>query len=153
MLGVFVMSCCRKIDPDDPVFIRHCVPGKICPGVKITVQLLTVVMFTTVRSARKIENGNTNGLTAPNGLGSTMPKYLKCQSCHPTETETHESTINTRRRDFMGSLAERSERDTLKSPDSTSAPEASFIPLHTLVNAKLTLIDDHNFDRRAQLRN
>jgi len=50
----------------------------------------------------------------------------------------------------MGSLAERSEWDTLKKvPDSASAPEASFIPLHTLVNAKLALIDDHNFDRRA----
>jgi len=54
----------------------------------------------------------------------------------------------------MGSLAERSEWDTLKKvPDNASAPEASFIPLHTLVNAKLALIADHNFDRRSQLRN
>jgi hypothetical protein len=34
-----------------------------------------------------------------------------------------------------------------------SAWKASFIPLHTVVNANLTVIDDHNFDRRAILRN
>src|SRR5262252_898694 len=132
MLGVFMRSCCRNIEPD-PMFTRHCVPGKICPGVKITAQLLTVVTVTTVRSARKIENGLTTGCTRTTGLGLTTPKYLKCQSWHAVEMETYESTINTRRRDFMGSLAERSEGDNLKKvPDSASAPEASFIPLHTL---------------------
>src|SRR5512137_1122628 len=98
------MSCCRAIEPA-PVFTRHCVPGKICPGVKTTAQLLTVVTVTMVRSARNTENGFANGLTMTTGDGFTTPKYLNFQSSHAAARGMHESTINARRRDFMGSLA------------------------------------------------
>src|SRR5262245_57690944 len=143
MLGVFVMSCCRKIEPE-PMFTRQRLPGKICPGVKITAQLLNDVTVTIVTSVRKIENGLTNGLTITTGLGLTTPKYLKRQSSHAAARGIQERTMNARRRDFMwgASLNART----------VSASMASFIPLHTVVNANLVAIDDHNFDRRPMLR-
>src|SRR5262249_43411675 len=123
------MSCVMAIEPGPP-FTRHWLPGKICPGVNTTAQLLIVVTVTIVRSARKIENGNglINGRTIPNGLGLTMPKTFTCQSSHAAAKGIHENTMNARRRDFMGSLAERSDSERI---------EPSFIPLHTLVNANL----------------
>src|SRR5262245_26514575 len=105
------MSCCRKIEPD-PMFMRHCVPGNSCPGVKITAQLLNVVTVTIVRSARKIENGLTIGLTTTSGVGLTTPKYLMRTSSHAVARGIQERTRSTRRRDFMGeaSMSARSER-------------------------------------------
>src|SRR5262245_61997580 len=123
------MSCCRANEPEAPVFTRHRLPGNICPGVNTTAQLLMVVTVTIVRSARKIENGNglMNGRTNPNGLGLTTPKYRTCQSSHAAAKGMHENTINARRRDFMGASLRRSDVERIA---------ASFIPLHTLVNAK-----------------
>jgi len=100
--GVFVMSCCRKIDPD-PIFTRHCWPGNIWPGVKITAQLLKALTRTIVKSVRKIEKGLTSGrATTTSGVGLTTPKYLIRTSSHAAATGIHETTMSTRRRDFMG---------------------------------------------------
>src|SRR5262249_40982246 len=107
------MSWVRAIEPA-PVFTRHWLPGKICPGVKTTAQLLIVVTVTIVRSARKIENGLTNGRTIPNGLGLTMPKTFTCQSSHAAANGMHRHTMNARRRAFMGSLAERSDSERIE---------------------------------------
>src|SRR5262245_25445725 len=138
------MSCCRKIEPG-PMFTRHRLPGKICPGVKITAQLLNEVTVTIVRSVRKIENGLTNGRTTTTGVGLTTPKYLNFQSSHAAARGIQERTMNARRRDFMWGAS--------LSAQTVSASEASFIPLHIVVNANLAAIDDHNFDRRPKLRN
>src|SRR5262245_13071860 len=94
------MSCCRKIEPD-PRCTRHFVPGKICPGVKITAQLLNELTLTILRTALKIENGLINGRTMT-GPGSTTPKYLMRTSSHPAAKGMHERTMTARRRDFMG---------------------------------------------------
>src|SRR5262245_811482 len=107
------MSCVRAIEAA-PVFTRQRLPGKIWPGVKTTAQLLIVVIVTIVRSARKIENGLTNGRTMPNGLGLTTPNTLTCQSSHAAAKGIHENTMNARRRDFMGSLAERSDSERIE---------------------------------------